>query len=159
MVQRTYTYSSPIIRKAIWELTWLTYGGLLLGIIVFLLIALFIAIGDHPVLWMSGFIAGIAITYLVLIVRSYLFGARKLEAYNGVQIQLGFDERGITANSAVLSSSLPWSSLMRLQTTRSFLFLTLVGSAQPVLVPLNILSADDIEFIKTQFKKNRINKS
>lgn len=159
MVQRTYTYSSPIIRKAILELTWMTYGGLLLGIIVFLLIALFIAIGDHPLLWMSGFIAGIAITYLVLIVRSYLFGARKLEAYNGVEIQLVFDERDITVNSAVLSSSLPWSSLTRLQTTRNFLFLTLVGSAQPVLVPLNILSADDIEFIKNQFKKNRINKN
>ncbi len=158
MVQRTYTYSPPIIRKAIWELTWLTYGGLLLGIIVFLLIALLIAIGDHPLLWMSGFIAGIAITYLVLIVRSYLFGARKLEAYNGVEIQLGFDERGVTVNSAVLSSSLPWNSLTRLKMTRNFLFLSLVGSAQPVLVPLNILSADDIEFIKTQFKKNRINK-
>ena len=156
MIQRTYTYSSSIIRKAIWELTWLTYGGLLLGLIVFLLIAFFIAIGDHPLLWLSGFIAGIAITYLVLIVRSYLFGARKLEAYNGVQIQLGFDERGITANSVVLSSSLPWSSLTRLQTTRSFLFLTLVGSSQPVLVPINIFTADEIEFIKNQFKKTKL---
>lgn len=159
MIQRTYTYSSPIIRKAIWELTWLTQGGVLLGLIVFLLIALFIAIGDHPLLWMSGFIAGIAITYFLLILRQYLSASRRVKAYEGIEIQLGFDERGITVNSPIVSSTLPWSSVSRLQFTRNFSFLTLVGSAQPVLVPLNILSTDDIEFIKNQFKKNRINKS
>jgi hypothetical protein len=155
MVQRTYTYSSPIIRKAIWESTWLTYGGLLLGLIVLLLIAFFIAIGDHPLLWLSGFIAGAAITYFLLILRSYLFASRKLKAYEGIEIQLGFYERSIAVNSLVMSSSLPWSSVTRLQTTRSFLFLTLVGSAQPVLVPLNIFSSDEIEFIKNQFAENR----
>jgi len=155
MVQRTYTYSSPIIRKAIWESTWLTYGGLLLGLIVLLLIAFFIAIGDHPLLWLSGFIAGAAITYFLLILRSYLFASRKLKAYEGIEIQLGFYERSIAVNSLVMSSSLPWSSVTRLQTTRSFLFLTLIGSAQPVLVPLNIFSVDEIEFIKNQFAQNR----
>jgi YcxB-like protein len=155
MVERTYTYSAPIIRKAIWESTWLTYGGLLLGLIVLLLIAFFIAIGDHPLLWLSGFIAGAAITYFLLILRSYLFASQKLKAYEGVETQLGFYERSIAVNSLVMSSSLPWSSVTRLKTTRSFLFLTLVGSAQPVLVPLNIFSADEIEFIKNQFAKNR----
>lgn len=155
MVERTYTYSSPIIRKAIWESTWLTYGGLLLGLIVLLLIAFFIAIGEHPLLWLSGFIAGAAITYFLLIMRSYLFASRKLKAYEGIEIQLGFYERSLAVNSLVMSSSLPWSSVTRLQTTRSFLFLTLIGSAQPVLVPLNIFSVDDIEFIKNQFAKNR----
>ncbi len=159
MIQRTYTYSSSIIRKVIWEMIWLTRGGMLIGIVLLMLIVFLIAIGDQALVWLSGFIAGGAITYFLLILRSYLFASRRLKAYDGVQIEFGFDERGITVNSAVLSSSLPWSSLTRLQTTRSFLFLTLVGSAQPVLVPLSILSADDIEFIKTQFKKNRVNKS
>jgi hypothetical protein len=155
MVQRTYTYSSPIIRKAIWELTWLTYGGVLLGLIVFLLIAFFIAIGDHPLLWLSGFIAGAAITYFLLILRSYLFASRRLKAYDGVEIEFGFDERGITVNSAILSSALPWSSLTRLQTTRSFLFLTLAGSTQPVLVPISIFSADDMNLSRVSSIKQK----
>ena len=156
MVERKYTYSSPIIRKAMWELTWFTYGGLLLGLIALLMIALFIAIGEHPLLWMSGFIAGAATTYFLLIVRQYLTASRKVKAYEGVEIQLGFYERSIAVNSLVMSSSLPWSSVIRLQTTRNFLFLTLVGSSQPVLVPISIFSADDIEFIKSQFNKTKL---
>lgn len=155
MVERKYTYSPPIIRKAIWELSWVTYGGLLLGLIVLLLIAFFIAIGDHPLLWLSGFIAGAAITYFLLIFRTFLFASRKLKAYEGIEIQLGFYERSLAVNSLIMSSSLPWSSVTRLQTTRSFLFLTLVGSAQPILVPLNIFSPDDIVFIKNQFAMNK----
>lgn len=156
MVERTYTYSSPIIRKAVWESTWLTDGGLLLGLIVLLLIAVFIAIGEHPLLWMSGFIAGIAFTYLLLILRQFLSASRKVKAYEGVEIQLGFYERSIAINSLIMSSSLPWTSVTRLQFTRSFMFLTLVGSAQPILVPLNIFSADDIQFIKNQYATNKI---
>ncbi|MCI0613304.1 hypothetical protein L0244_09965, partial [bacterium] len=114
MVQRTYTYSPALIRKAIWELTWLTQGGVLLGLVVLLLIALFIAIGDHPLLWMSGFIAGIAITYFLLILLQYLSASRKVKAYEGIEIQLGFYERSIAVNSLVMSSSLPWSSVTRL---------------------------------------------
>ncbi|MCI0444545.1 YcxB family protein [bacterium] len=158
MVQRTYTYSPALIRKAIWELTWLTQGGVLLGLVVLLLIALFIAIGDHPLLWMSGFIAGIAITYFLLILLQYLSASRKVKAYEGIEIQLGFYERSIAVNSLVMSSSLPWSSVTRLQTTRNFLFLTLVGSSQPVLVPISIFSSEDIEFIKNQFKTNQPHK-
>jgi hypothetical protein len=155
MAQRTYTYSSPIIRKAIWELTWLTQGGVVLGLIVLLLIALFIAIGDHPLMWLSGFIAGFAITYFALILRSYMFTARRIKSYEGIEIHFGFDERGIAVNSAIMSSALPWRSLLRLQFTRSFMFLTLVGSTQPVLVPISIFSADDIDFIKTHFNKTK----
>lgn len=81
MIERTYTYSSPIIRKARWELTWLTQGGMLLGMMVLLLIAIFIAIGEHPALWLSGFIAGATITFLLLVMRSYLFASRKLNVY------------------------------------------------------------------------------
>jgi hypothetical protein len=159
MVEHKYTYTSAIIRKAMWELTWFTYGGLLLGLIVLLMIALFIAIGENPLLWMSGFIAGIAFTYFLLIVRQYLTASVKVKSYEGVEIQLGFYERSIAVNSLIMSSSLPWTSVTRLQFTRSFLFLSMVGSNQPVLVPLNIFSPDDIEFIKDQFKKNRVNKS
>lgn len=155
MVERKYTYSPTIIRKAMWELTWFTYGGLLLGLIVLLMIALFIAIGQHPLLWMSGFIAGIAFTYFLLIMRQYLTASRKVKAYEGVEIQLGFYERSIAVNSLIMSSSFPWTSVTRLQTTRSFLFLTLVGSAQPILVPLNIFSPDDVVFIKNQFAMNK----
>ena len=142
MVERKYTYSSPIIRKAVWESTWLTYGGLLLGLIVLLLIAVFIATGDHPLLWLSGFIAGAAITYFLLILRSYLFASRKLKTYEGIEIQLGFYERSLAVNSLIMSSSLPWTSVTRLQFTRSFMFLTLVGSAQQILVPLNIFTPE-----------------
>jgi len=156
MIERKYTYSSPIIRKAMWELTWLTHGGLLLGLIVLFLIAFFIAVGEHPLLWMSGFIAGIATTYFLLILRQYLSASKKVKAYEGIEIQLGFYERSIAVNSLVMSSSLPWSSVTRLQTTRSFLFLTMVGSSQPVLIPLNIFSADDIVFIKNQFAMNKM---
>jgi hypothetical protein len=156
MVERKYTYSPPIIRKAMWELTWFTYGGLLLGLVVLLMIALFIAIGEHPLIWLSGFIAGSATTYFLLIVRQYFTASQKLKSYEGIEIQLGFYERSIAVNSLIMSSSLPWTSVTRLQTTRSFIFLTLVGSAQPVLVPINIFSADEIEFIKNQFNKTKL---
>jgi len=155
MIERKYTYSSPIIRKAMWELTWLTQGGVLLGLIVLLLIALFIAIGEHPLLWMSGFFVGVATIYFALMVRQYLSASRKVKAYEGIEIQLGFYERSLAVNSLIMSSSFPWSSVTRLQTTRSFLFLTLVGSNQPILVPLNIFSPDDIVFIKNQFAMNK----
>ncbi|MCI0617377.1 hypothetical protein L0244_30760 [bacterium] len=155
MIQRTYTYSPALIRKAIWELTWLTYGGVLLGLIVLLLIAFFIATGDHPLLWLSGFIAGAAITYFLLILRSHLFASRRLKAYDGVEIEFGFDERGIAVNSAILSSLLPWSSLTRLQTTRSFLFLTLAGSTQPVFVPIRIFQRMILNLSRASSKKQK----
>jgi hypothetical protein len=155
MIERKYTYSSAIIRKAIWESTWFTYGGLLLGLIVLLMIALFIAIGEHPLLWMSGFFTGLSVTYLLLILRQFLTSSRKFKAYEGVEIQLGFYERTIAVNSLIMSSSVPWSTVTRLQTTRNFLFLTVIGSVQPIMVPLNIFSADDIVFIKNQFAMNK----
>jgi hypothetical protein len=155
MVERKYTYSPAIIRKAMWELTWVTQGGVLLGLIVLLLMAFFIAIGEHPLLWMSGFFAGIAIIYLSMIIRSYLSASRKVKAYEGIEIQLGFYDRSIAVNSLIMSSSFPWTSVTKLQTTRSFLFLTLIGSAQPILVPLNIFSPDDVVFIKNQFAMNK----
>jgi hypothetical protein len=156
MVERKYTYSPSIIRKAMWELAWFTYGGLLLGLIVLFMIALFIAIGEHPLLWMSGFIAGAATVYFLLIVRQCLTASRKLKAYEGVEIQLAFYDKTIAVNSLIMSSSVPWSSVTRLQTTRNFLFLTLIGSGQQILVPINIFSADDIVFIKNQFAMNKI---
>jgi hypothetical protein len=155
MVERKYSYSADIIRKAMWELAWVTYGGLLLGLIVLLMIALVIAIGEHPLIWMSGFIAGIATTYFLLILRQCLTASRKLKAYEGVEIQLGFYEKTIAVNSLIMSSSVPWSSVIRLQTTRNFLFLTLIGSGQQILVPINIFSPDDIVFIKNQFAMNK----
>lgn len=153
MIERTYTYSPSVIRKAFWELTWLTQGGMLLGLILLLIMAFLIAFYNEP--WLSGFLAGAAIAYFILVMRSYFYVLRMQKAYKETLVRLSFNDHGVSSASDIISSSFPWSSVIRLQTTRSFLFLTLAGSTHPMLIPISILSKDDIEFIRNQFNKTK----
>ena len=119
----SYTYSRELVGKAFWELCSLRYTGVFIGILVAWILAFFVAIGDDPLLWISGFLFGAGLVYIAVVMRSLRTAFNRSKVYQGMTMHLNFDEDGLSFTSPIVTSRYPSSSVSLMHKTHNFVFI------------------------------------
>ena len=143
--EAVYSLSVRQMRKAFIELMWLGRSSQILATVFLFAAAVYIGVVSEDLLWVSGFLAGLALGYAFFMMRAYL---HVLKRAKGISLTLQCDDYGIHFTTSHHTSSFAWISLSRLAFTRSFLLITLLPNRQPAFVPLAAIPTDMLDFIK-----------
>jgi hypothetical protein len=147
----TYTYSRPQLRHYFRHELWRKHGGFLLAVPLALAAVVWGSL-DHDYWWFAGFLAGMILSYVLLLYTSY----RRLDTFPvGVPMTTTLSESGIHFDSALLVSDVPWSTIRTVRRVTDGLVLTSRTTRHPVLLPSTVLNQEIVAFVERKVKQGR----
>jgi hypothetical protein len=145
----SYRYTLPILRRYYLRELWHTQGGYLLSIPLLLAVAGWASL-NPDFLWLSGFFAGVALTYIAVLYAGYRQVRRNL-VEDLVSVRL--TDSGLHFEFAAMVTDLPWSGITSARLTKEGVILTSRATTRPVFLPTHAFSTEASAFLLSRVRE------
>jgi len=149
----SYVPTEAFLRLVMRRWMWRAYGGFILGLPVVVAAAVVLA-SDMP--WLSGFFAGFVVCVCTGYLRRRRAALRQLQRFAGETLDIRLSTEGLTFQTRLDSTRLPWNTLSRADVLRDVWMLRLRDRGGPVFLPSEILRGEPEAFLLDRLREHRI---